>query len=87
MRRRIFLPGPAKDGKRIGADAAHAVVCAAHHEAHAAGNGAELANNKPVAKFRPVEQHVLALKGGRVFRVVVIGIVADLYIRRGNGVL
>jgi hypothetical protein len=39
-----------------------------------------------IAELRVVEQHVVPLKSRRVNRVVVIGVVADRDIRRGDDV-
>ena len=81
---RRHAPGPpaAKHGKRVGGRAAQPVVGRAHHKLRAAANGAEFANHQPVAKLRPVEQHVALFKMLRPRRIVVIGVISNFNVWR-----
>ncbi|MNJ73059.1 hypothetical protein D3C77_697960 [compost metagenome] len=56
------------------------MVGAVHDELHPARQGAELADHQPVADEGEEIEHV-ALEVLRAFRVVVVGVVADLDLR------
>ena len=62
VRRRLFSPCAAEYIEWVSGDAAHPVVRAAHNEARAARNAAELPDDESVAEFGPVEQHVVLFK-------------------------
>lgn len=74
-----LLPAAAHDVERIGAHAAHAVVCAVHDELNALCDGAEFADDELVAQKLIVVRDML-LKAFRAL-VIIIGIVAYNYIR------
>lgn len=82
VRRHALGPLAAKHGKRVGGRAAQPVVGRAHHKLRAAANGAEFANHQPVAKLRPVEQHVALFKMLRPRRIVVIGVISNFNVWR-----
>jgi hypothetical protein len=73
-----FLPAMAEDVERVGGEARHGVVGPVHDEARAFGDGAEAADDQPVADERVVVQHALFGEPVRAVGVVVIGVVADL---------
>ena len=86
MRRRTFSPCAAEYIEWVSGDAAHPVVRAAHNEARAARNAAELPDDESVAEFGPVEQHVVLFKIRRCSGVVVISIIADKDVGGGDHV-
>ena len=86
MGRGVGLPRTAKNVERVSADAVKAVVGTAHDELHAAGQGAELADDQPVPELRPVEEDVVPLKGGGVYRIIVIRVIAHENIRGRDGI-
>lgn len=86
MRRRILRPGAAENVEWIRRGAADAVIRRAHDELRAGRDLTELADHEMIAELRGVEQHVVPLKSRRVNRVVVIDVVADRDIRRGDDV-
>ena len=78
VRVEAFLPAMAEDVERIGREARHCVIGAVHDEARALGDGAEAADDQPVADERIVVQHALLDEAVRPVRIVVIGEIADL---------
>lgn len=86
VRRRVFCPSAAKDVEWIRRGAADAVVCRAHNKLRAGHDLTGIPDHEMIAELRVVEQHVVPLKSRRVNRVVVIGVVADRDIRRGDDV-
>ena len=86
VRRRTFSPCAAEYIEWVSGDAAHPVVRAAHNEARAARNAAELRDDESVAEFGPVEQHVVLFKIRRCSGVVVISIIADKDVGGGDHV-
>ena len=87
MRRRILRPGSAENVEWIRRGAADAVVRRAHDELRAGRDLTELADHKMITELLVVEQHIVPLEPGRIDRVVIIGVVADRDIRRGDDVL
>ena len=87
MRRRVFCPSAAEDVKGVRRGAADAVVRRAHDELRAGRDLTELADHKMITELLVVEQHIVPLEPGRIDRVVIIGVVADRDIRRGDDVL
>ena len=86
-RRRVFHPRAAENVKGIRCGAADVVICRAHDKLRAGRALTELPNHEMIAKLRVVEQHIIPLKPRRVDRVVIISVVADRDIRRGDDVL
>jgi hypothetical protein len=80
------LPAVAEDKEGVGGEAGALVVGTVHDELDPAGDGAELADDQLVADEGEVIEDV-ALKACRVFRVVVIAVVAHLDIGPLDGVL
>ena len=70
------FPALAEDAEGIGGKAGQLVVGAVHDELDPAGQRAELADDEFVADERIMVEHV-ALEVLRVFRIVVVGVVAD----------
>ena len=87
MRRGIFRPRAAEDVEWIRRGAADAVIRRAHDEFRSRCDLTELADPKMIAELRVVEQHIVPLKPRRIDRIVIIGVVTDRDIRRGDDVL
>ena len=87
VRRRVFRPSAAENVERIRRGAADVVICRTHDKLRAGRALTELPNHEMIAKLRVVEQHIVPLEPGRIDRVVIIGVVADRDIRRGDDVL
>ena len=79
---KALFPAMAENVERIGRKAGHGVVGAVHDEARAFGDGAELADDQLVADEGIVVQHAFLREFVRPVRVVIIGEVADLDVRR-----
>lgn len=76
MRLRIRFPSAAKDIERIGGHAADAVVGRTHYKLCPRRDGAKLSDYQPVAEARPVKEHIVLFKAGRIVGIVIIGVVA-----------
>lgn len=86
VRRRVFRPSAAENVEWIRRGAADAVVRRTHNKLRAGHDLTGIPDHEMIAELRVVEQHVVPLKSRRVNRVVVIGVVADRDIRRGDDV-
>ena len=62
MGRGVLLPCSAEHMKRVGRDAADAVVGRPHDKLCAGGDGAEFPDDEMVAKLRVIEQHIVFSK-------------------------
>ena len=82
-----FLKKDAEDIEGVGGDAADTVVGGAHDEPYPGGNRTEFADDEPVPELGVIEQHIVPLKAGGVYGVVVIGIIAHGDIGGGDHIL
>lgn len=82
----MLRPGAAEYVKRVGGDAAEAMVSRAHNKFCTAGNGAEFADDQPVAEFRLIVKHVVFFEPGGILRIVVIGVFPDQDVGGGDDI-
>jgi len=75
----------AENLERVGGNAGNLVVRPIHNKFNAPGQGAEFANNQPVANKRKMVEHI-ALKIFRILRIVVIGVIPDQDIGIGDSI-
>ena len=70
------MPGLAHDVKRVGRHAREAMIGRTHDESRAVRDLTEFADDKLVAESRVVEKNLRFFKIFRMFRAVVVGVVA-----------
>jgi hypothetical protein len=78
----LLGPVSAEDGEGEGGDASGRVIGTGHYETNPGRQRTVAPDNQPLRTVGV--EHVLPLEGSRVARVVIVGVIADLDVRRAD---